>query len=134
MERCRHVSSPRPAIGDNFPKGAKSRQLAQLQSHVRYRGSLVSITDVCCRPSTCQLSGEEQAATPEVVFPRAGVFVRHIGNQEVLAKANHVLFFNHLLIRNSILTFINKCGHMRRIEQPEQTWKRVHEFLGRLSK
>ena len=100
MERCRHVSSPRPAIGDNFPKGAKSRQMAQLQSHVRYRGSLVSITDVCCRPSTCQLSGEEQAATPEVVFPRAGVFVRHIGNQEVLAKANHVLFFNHLLIRD----------------------------------
>ena len=68
--------------------------MAQLQSHVRYRGSLVSITDVSCRPSTCRLSGEEQAAAPEIVFPRAGVFVKHTGAQQILANANHVLFFN----------------------------------------
>src|SRR5436190_7975377 len=68
--------------------------MAHLQSNVRYRGCLVSVTDVCCRPSTCRLSGEEQTATPEIVFPRAGVFVRHTGNQQVVADANHVLFFN----------------------------------------
>ena len=48
--------------------------MAHLQSNVRYRGCLVSVTDVCCRPSTCRLSGEEQTATPEMVFPRTGVF------------------------------------------------------------
>src|SRR4051794_39277992 len=68
--------------------------MAHLRSHVRFRGSLVSITDVRCRPSTCRLSNEEQATTPEVVFPRSGVFVRHTGNRQVVADANHVLFFN----------------------------------------
>ena len=68
--------------------------MAHLQSNVRYRGCLVSVTDVCCRPSTCRLSDEEQTATPEIVFPRTGVFVKHMGNQQVVADANHVLFFN----------------------------------------
>jgi len=67
-----------------------------LQSHVRYHGSLVSITDVRCRPSTCALSGEEHVAAPEIVFPRAGVFVWHKGAEEFLADANHVLFFNSM--------------------------------------
>jgi AraC family transcriptional regulator len=68
--------------------------MAHLQPNVRYRGSFVSITDVRCRPSTCRLSDEEQSAAPEIVFPRTGVFVRHIGPEEVVADANHVLFFN----------------------------------------
>jgi AraC-like DNA-binding protein len=68
--------------------------MALLQSSVRFSGSFVSITDVSCRPATCRLSGEEQTATPEIVFPRAGVFVKHSGNQQVVADANHVLFFN----------------------------------------
>jgi AraC family transcriptional regulator len=68
--------------------------MGHLQSHVRYRGSLVSITDVRCRPPTCRLGGDEQAALPEIVFPRAGVFVKHSGRDEVVADANHVVFFN----------------------------------------
>jgi len=68
--------------------------MAHLQSHIRYRGSLVSITEVRCRPSTCRLSGEEQTDTPEIVFPRTGVFVKHTGAHQILADANQVLFFN----------------------------------------
>jgi AraC family transcriptional regulator len=68
--------------------------MAQLRSDVRYQGSLVSITDVSCRPSSCRLGGEEHAETPEIVFPRVGVFVRRTGRAEIVADANHVLFFN----------------------------------------
>lgn len=144
----------------------------------------MSITDVRCRPSTSRSGGEEQAAAHELVFPRAGVFVKHVGGQRAVADPNHVLFFNagepyrvshpvpggddctcfvfseetllevlgrcepallvqgrqdlageanvydaHLLIKSSVLKFINKCGHMPWLEQPEQTWKIVNEFL-----
>jgi len=36
------------------------------------------------------------------------------------------------LIRNSTLAFIDKCGHMPWLEQPEQTWKIVSDFLAHL--
>ncbi|PYJ77151.1 MAG: AraC family transcriptional regulator [Verrucomicrobia bacterium] len=68
--------------------------MSHLHSHVCYCGSLVSITDVRCRPSTGRPSGEEQTTAHEVVFPRAGVFVKHVGNQQAVADSNHVLFFN----------------------------------------
>ncbi|HKC63287.1 MAG TPA: AraC family transcriptional regulator [Pyrinomonadaceae bacterium] len=68
--------------------------MSQFQSDVRYRGSLVSITDIRCRPSACGLSGEEYASVHEVVFPRAGVFVKHVGHRRAVADPNHVLFFN----------------------------------------
>src|SRR5205085_10692494 len=68
--------------------------MSQLQSHARYRSSLVSITDIRCRPSTPRSSGEEQATAHELVFPRAGVFVKHVGHRQAVADPNHVLFFN----------------------------------------
>ena len=52
------------------------------------------------------------------------------GRQDVAGEAN--IDEAHLLIRNSVLKFINKCGHMPWLEQPEQTWKIVHEFLDSL--
>jgi proline iminopeptidase len=54
------------------------------------------------------------------------------GRQDLVGEAN--ICEAHQLIKNSTLTFINKCGHMPWIELPEQTWKIVHEFLDRLSK
>jgi AraC family transcriptional regulator len=68
--------------------------MSQLHSHVRYCGSLVSITDVRCRPLPGRPSEEEQTTAHEVVFPRAGAFVKHVGNQQAVADSNHVLFFN----------------------------------------
>jgi AraC family transcriptional regulator len=68
--------------------------MSELHSHVRYCSDVVSIADVRCRPSTNRLSAEEQASEHEVVFPRAGVFVRHIGREQHVADSNHVLFFN----------------------------------------
>lgn len=53
------------------------------------------------------------------------------GRQDLAGEAN--ICEAHSLIKNSNLTFINKCGHMPWIEQPEQTWKIVNEFLASLT-
>jgi proline iminopeptidase len=49
------------------------------------------------------------------------------GRQDLAGEAN--VYEAHSLIRHSTLTFIDKCGHMPWLEQPEQTWKIVDEFL-----
>ena len=52
------------------------------------------------------------------------------GRQDLAGEAN--VYEAHSLIKNSTLTFIDKCGHMPWLEQPEQTWKIVDDFLTHL--
>jgi len=52
------------------------------------------------------------------------------GRQDLAGEAN--VCEAHSLIRNSTLAFIDKCGHMPWLEQPEQTWKIVGNFLAHL--
>jgi proline iminopeptidase len=52
------------------------------------------------------------------------------GRQDLAGEAN--ICEAHSLIKNSTLTFIDKCGHMPWLEQPEQTWKIVGDFLAQL--
>jgi Predicted hydrolases or acyltransferases (alpha/beta hydrolase superfamily) len=52
------------------------------------------------------------------------------GRQDPAGEAN--ICEAHTLIKNSRLAFIDKCGHMPWLEQPEQTWKVVNEFLQQL--
>ena len=52
------------------------------------------------------------------------------GRQDLAGEAN--VCEAHSLIRDSTLAFIDKCGHMPWLEQPEQTWKIVDEFLAHL--
>ena len=49
------------------------------------------------------------------------------GRQDLAGEAN--ISEAHLLIKNSTLKFIDKCGHIPWLEQPEETWKIVNEFL-----
>jgi proline iminopeptidase len=49
------------------------------------------------------------------------------GRQDLAGEAN--ICEAHLLIKNSVLKFIDKCGHMPWLEQPEQTWKILNDFL-----
>ena len=53
------------------------------------------------------------------------------GRQDLAGEAN--ICEAHSLIRNSTLSFIDKCGHMPWLEQPEQTWKIVDEFLAHVA-
>ncbi|MGH8453665.1 MAG: AraC family transcriptional regulator, partial [Nevskiales bacterium] len=54
----------------------------------------VTVRDVGCR-GTCRHKGaEECTATTHLVFPYRGVYVRHLGDEDAVAEANQVLFFN----------------------------------------
>jgi proline iminopeptidase len=52
------------------------------------------------------------------------------GRQDIAGEAN--IYEAHSLIKNSTLAFIDKCGHMPWLGQPEQTWKIVGDFLVQL--
>ena len=52
------------------------------------------------------------------------------GRQDLAGEAN--VCEAHSLVKNSTLAFIDKCGHMPWLEQPEQTWKIVEDFLAHL--
>ena len=62
---------------------------------------------------------------------KAPVLLVH-GRQDAVTEGGIVEA--HHLIKGSQLKLINKCGHMLWIEQPDQCWRVVHEFLGSLPK
>jgi len=55
---------------------------------------LVTITDIRCRPDHPDCGDEECSRGHHIVFPRNGVFVKHVRGGRVVADAGHVLFFN----------------------------------------
>jgi AraC-like DNA-binding protein len=55
---------------------------------------IVTIRDTNCRGSHRHPSAEECTTTTQLVFPYRGVYVRHIGREQLVADANRVLFFN----------------------------------------
>ncbi len=54
----------------------------------------VTIRDGYCRGICRHLSGEEFAPVTELMFPYRGVYVHHLGQDQAVAEANQVLFFN----------------------------------------
>jgi len=54
----------------------------------------VAIRDVCCQGSYRHQSSEECATATQLVFPYRGVYLRHLGQDQAVAEANQVLFFN----------------------------------------
>jgi len=56
--------------------------------------SVVNVSHVDCRGSCRHRSSEECSAHTHLVFPFRGVYLRHVGRDQAVADANHVLFFN----------------------------------------
>jgi AraC family transcriptional regulator len=54
----------------------------------------VAVRHVDCRGTCRHRSAEECASYTHFVFPYRGVYLRHVGNDQAVADANHVLFFN----------------------------------------
>src|SRR5438876_9659022 len=54
----------------------------------------VMIRDVYCQGRCRHQCAEEFATATELVFPYRGVYVRHLGQDQAVAEANQVLFFN----------------------------------------
>jgi len=53
-----------------------------------------TIRDVSCRGSCRPQTAEECATATELVFGYRGVYVRHLGQDQAVADANQILFFN----------------------------------------
>jgi AraC family transcriptional regulator len=54
----------------------------------------VAVRDVHCGGGCRHRSEEECASATHLVFPYRGVYLRHVGSEQAVADANHVLFFN----------------------------------------
>ncbi|MGA9356281.1 MAG: AraC family transcriptional regulator [Terriglobales bacterium] len=54
----------------------------------------ITIRDTYCQGSCRQQTTEECATVTQLVFPYRGVYVRHVGDDQAVAEANQVLFFN----------------------------------------
>ncbi|HEY9226276.1 MAG TPA: AraC family transcriptional regulator [Gemmatimonadaceae bacterium] len=63
-------------------------------THTLHQGSLFSVHDVDCRAPASGCGSDEHATSHHMVFVRNGVFVKHVGKQEIVADASRVLFFN----------------------------------------
>jgi AraC-like DNA-binding protein len=54
----------------------------------------VVVRHVHCRGTCRHRSAEECASSTHLVFPYRGVYMRHVGSDQSVADANHVLLFN----------------------------------------
>jgi AraC family transcriptional regulator len=68
--------------------------MSEFAVHSLLKTPTVAITETYCRGSCRHQSVEECTATTQLVFPYRGVYVRHVGNDQAVAEANQVLFFN----------------------------------------
>ena len=62
-------------------------------SHLLDTGT-VTLRNVLCRSVGRHRNAEECASDTHLVFPYRGVYMRHVGRDQAVADANHVLFFN----------------------------------------
>lgn len=58
------------------------------------RTDTIAVHDVVCRGTCRHRSAEESASATHLVFPYRGLYVRHVGGDQTVADANHLLFFN----------------------------------------
>jgi len=58
------------------------------------KSETVTIRETHCLGSCRHRSAEECTTSTQLVFPYRGVYVRHLGDDQAVAEANQVLFFN----------------------------------------
>ena len=68
--------------------------MPEVSTQTLLRSPTITIRDVYCQGSCSPQSAEECATVTELVFPYRGVYVRHLGQDQAVAEANQVLFFN----------------------------------------
>src|SRR5260370_40696387 len=69
-------------------------RLPEVSVQFLLKSPAVTCRDVCREGRCRDKSAEEWRAATELVFPYRGVYVRRVGNDQAVAEANQVLFFN----------------------------------------
>jgi AraC-like DNA-binding protein len=72
----------------------ESKRVPEFTAQCFLKSPTVTIRDVYCQGGFRHKSAEECASATELVFPYRGVYVRHLGDDQAVAEANQVLFFN----------------------------------------
>ncbi len=80
--------------GHNVALKNKDNGLPEFDVHSLLKSSTVTIRDTYCRGTCRHQSAEECTTTTQLVFPYRGVYVRHVGQDQAVAEANQMLFFN----------------------------------------
>ena len=68
--------------------------MPELVADTLFSSRTVTVADTCCQGSCKHESPEECTTSTQLVFPYRGVYVRHVGQDQSVAEANQVLFFN----------------------------------------
>src|SRR6266566_1625726 len=71
-----------------------SKHIPEFVVHSLLKSPTVTIRDTYCQGSCRDRSAEECTTTTQLIFPYRGVYVRHVGQDQTVAEANQVLFFN----------------------------------------
>jgi AraC family transcriptional regulator len=70
------------------------KAIREFSADLLLKSSSVCVRDVYCQGTCSGLSIQEYATATELVFPYRGTYVRHLGQDQAVAEANQVLFFN----------------------------------------
>jgi AraC family transcriptional regulator len=70
------------------------RQVPEFTVHSLLKSPTVTVRDTKCQGSCRSMSPEECTTTTQMIFPYRGVYVHHVGDDQAVAEANQVLFFN----------------------------------------
>ena len=70
------------------------RSVPEFRVYSLLKSPTVTIRDTKCRGSCRSMSPEESTTSTQLIFPYRGVYVRHVGDNQTVAEANQVLFFN----------------------------------------
>jgi len=68
--------------------------MSEFSVHTLLDTGTVKVRDVFCAGTCRHRSAEECASNTHLVFPYRGLYARHVGQDQSVADANHVLFFN----------------------------------------
>lgn len=71
-----------------------SKRVPEITVRSLLKSATVTIRDTYCQGTCRHKSTEECTASTQLVFPYRGVYVRHVGQDQAVAEANQVLFFN----------------------------------------
>jgi AraC family transcriptional regulator len=68
--------------------------MSELSSKMLLSTESLTLRNVHCTGTCRHRSVEECASATQLVFPYRGLYLRHLGQDQAVADANHVLFFN----------------------------------------
>ena len=75
-------------------ENGRHSELSEVSAQLLLKTTTATIRDVVCSGECRHKSAEESPSATHLVFPYRGVFMRHLGQDDAVAEANQVLFFN----------------------------------------